>query len=99
MSNICSLVASSACDLLAVRSGRPLGVQVKLADLPLRFKKTEWNRMEAEAKRNGWNFTVASVEKVSKGRVRFLDHGRAHVARGVTLDDSTIIENLLAWMR
>ncbi len=92
-----SRASRGAFDLLAVRGGHQLGVQVKRSALPLRFKKTAWNRMTADARRLGWRHTVAAVEP-DRGAVRFLDPGAARVARAVTLDSGAVIDNLLAWI-
>ncbi len=92
-----SRVSRGAFDLLAVRSGIQLGVQVKKSKLPLRFKKGEWNRMTTDAKAFGWRHTVAAVDAESN-EVFFLNPDKASMARGVSLTSSAIIDNLLAWL-
>jgi len=85
-----------AFDLLAIRGSQQLGVQVKRERLPLRFSKTEWARMDADARRWGWRHLVAQVSPESS--VRFLDPARARVAKEVRLADDATIENVLAWV-
>lgn len=92
-----SRASRGAFDLLALRSGTQLGVQVKRSALPLRFKKGEWNRMQADAKRFGWRFVVAAVDNASNA-VTFLDPKGARISRAITLTDRAAIENLLAWL-
>jgi AAA+ ATPase superfamily predicted ATPase/Holliday junction resolvase len=92
-----SRASRGAFDLLAIRAGVQLGVQVKRSELPLRFKKSEWNRMEADARRFGWRFVVAAVSEAD-GSVKFLSPESAKKAKTATLDASAIIDNLLAWM-
>jgi hypothetical protein len=50
-----------------------LGVQVKRSPLPLRFKKSEWNRMSADAKRFGWHWAIAAVSTEPQASVAILD--------------------------
>ena len=92
-----SLRSRGAFDLLATRNAVQLAVQVKHSDLPLRFKKTVFNRMEAEAKRFGWQWVIAAVSP-SAGNVQMLDPYQAHIGREVRLTKDTIIENLLLWL-
>ncbi|MCP4679277.1 MAG: ATP-binding protein [Deltaproteobacteria bacterium] len=92
-----SRASRGAFDLLAIRSGIQLGLQVKRSGIPIRFKKTEWNRMSADAKHFGWRYVIASVSS-EKEIVQFLDPTKAKVARMVTLDKKAVIENLLRWM-
>ncbi len=84
-------------DLLAVRGGIQIGVQVKGSPLPVRFNKREWNRMNADAARYGWRFTIASVS-ADGANVYFLAPEAARISRAVTLDKPTIIDNLLDWL-
>jgi hypothetical protein len=83
-------------DLLGLRGGTQLGVQVKRSTLPLRFGRTAWSRMEADAARLRWVWVVASVDR--QGAVTILDPTRAHRGREVRLDEAAIIENLLTWV-
>lgn len=82
-------------DLLAIRGARLLAVQVKRKPLPLRFTKTEWQRMEAEAKRYGWAWLVAQVDPSQE--VRLLDPAKAAKARAVTLAERAALEQPLDW--
>jgi hypothetical protein len=82
-------------DLLASRAARMLAVQVKRKPLPLRFSKSEWQRMQAEAERYGWRWLLAQVEKGSV--VHLLDPKKATVAQAVTLTERPVIEHPLAW--
>lgn len=83
-----------AFDLLAMRGGENLALQVKRKPLPLRFKAAEWSRMQADGKALGWPWVVASVAPAD-GAVVFLDPKKAK--RG-TLGEAAVIENLLAWL-
>lgn len=91
-----SRASRGAFDLFAVRGATQLGVQVKRSPLPLRFTKTEWSRMVADADRFGWQFIVVAAD--GSGSVRALDPERARKAREVRLDEGAVIENLLAWV-
>lgn len=84
-----------AFDLLATRGHHLLAIQVKRRALPLRFSKTDWNRMEADAKRFGWRWAIAAV---TDGDVLVLDPRRAKKGREVRLDAAARIDNLLAWL-
>ncbi len=92
-----SRASRGAFDLLALRSGIELGIQVKRSRLPLRFKKGEWHRRQADAERFGFRFVVAAVD-ASSDSVSFLDPQRARISRSIALDDAAIIENLLCWL-
>jgi hypothetical protein len=85
-----------AFDLLAIRGSQQLGVQVKREKLPLRFKKTEWARMQADAKRWGWRQIIAQVGPDLS--VRLLDPSRARAGKEICLDEDATVENLLAWL-
>jgi AAA+ ATPase superfamily predicted ATPase len=91
-----SRASRGAFDLLATRGARQLGVQVKRVDLPLRFPKLVWKRMEAEANRFGWRWIVAAVDK--QGEVIPLDPARHRAGKQITLERSARIENLLSWL-
>jgi hypothetical protein len=101
-----SRASRGAFDLLAIRDGRHLGVQVKRSGLPLRFDLASWTRMQADAKRLGWAWIVAAVDVPPKesaraepmGRVRILDPARARRRREVRLDETAVIDNLLEWL-
>lgn len=85
-----------AFDLLAIRAGVMVGVQVKRAALPLHFSTTAWHRMEAESKRLGWLWVVAAVDR--EGEVAFLNPAHAKRSKGCTLSHKAVIANLLAWV-
>jgi hypothetical protein len=85
-----------AFDLLALRGPAQLGIQVKRTKFPLRFKKTEWKRMEADAVRYGWKWAIASVDEA--GTVRILDPARATRSREVRLGAESTIANVLRWV-
>lgn len=91
-----SRASRGAFDLLGVRSGLQLGIQVKRSPLPLRFSRAAWNRLHADAKRLDWQFVVAAVSP--DGPVTFLDPGKAKVGRAVALTAGAQIKNLLAWL-
>lgn len=91
-----SRASRGAFDLLAIRAGVMLGVQVKRTDLPVRFESTAWKRMEGEAKRLGWLWVIAAV--APEGEVQFLDPRKARRQKGVTLGGAAVIENLLIWI-
>ncbi len=85
-----------AFDLLALRGPDQLGLQVKRSPLPLRFSKTEWKRMDADAKRWGWRWAIASVDP--DGTLRMLDPTLARRGRELRLGPEAEIENLLTWL-
>jgi Holliday junction resolvase len=86
-----------AFDLLATRGGLALGVQVKRsAALPLRFKKSEWNRMDADARRLKWRWVVCHVSP--EGEVRLLDPGLARHGAEIRLGKEAEIESVLRWL-
>ena len=91
-----SRASRGAFDLLAVRGSTQLGVQVKRSALPLRFSRTAWSRMEADAARLGWAWVVAAAGK--QGKVTILDPAHARRGREVRLGEATTIENLLLWL-
>ena len=91
-----SRASRGAFDLLALRAGHHLGVQVKRSSLPLRFSKAEWNRMHADARRFGWDWIVAAVAEADE--VTLLDPAGARKAREVRLGAKASIENLLTWL-
>lgn len=85
-----------AFDLLALRGSDQLGLQVKRTALPLRFSKSEWKRMDADAKRWGWRWAIAAVDP--DGTVSMLDPARARRGRELRLGPEASIENLLTWI-
>jgi AAA+ ATPase superfamily predicted ATPase/Holliday junction resolvase len=84
-----------AFDLLATRGPVQLGIQVKRSALPLAFRRADWQRMAADAKRLGWRWAVASVDPA--GATHFLDPAKARRGETVRLGKPAIIENLVAW--
>jgi Holliday junction resolvase len=92
-----SRASRGAFDLLGIRNGVQLGIQVKRSDLPLRFPKTVWSRLRADAEKLGWRFVLAAVSP-SRGTVSFLSPETAAVRRAVVLDSRAVIDNLLAWL-
>jgi len=93
-----SRASRGAFDLLGIRDGAQLGIQVKRSPLPLRFSKTQWHRISADARRLGWRFVIAAVAPPPSGKVVFLSPQAAHVSKAVTLGEGAIIDNLLDWM-
>lgn len=91
-----SRASRGAFDLLAIRDGHQLGVQVKRSPLPLRFTKPAWDRMIADAARWGWVFCIVAVSP--EGDVAVLDPGKARRGREVRIDAAARIENVLMWL-
>ena len=91
-----SRASRGAFDLLATRGVKHLGIQVKRSRLPLRFKKTEWRRMEADSARLGWAWAIAAVGEDDS--VVMLDPGCAATKREVRVGPDAEIENLLTWL-
>ncbi|MEZ4307144.1 MAG: hypothetical protein R3F14_03755 [Polyangiaceae bacterium] len=86
-----------AFDLLAMRGGHRLGVQVKRTELPVRFGTAEWARMGVDGGSMCSRWLVMAVSK--KGGVLALDPGKARATpRGRSLDETTVIPNLLLWL-
>jgi Holliday junction resolvase len=91
-----SKASRGAFDLLALRAGVMVGIQVKRSPLPLHFTDAAWKRMEAEATRLGWLPVIASV--TAEGVVAFLDPRKGRKKKGVSLSAAARIENLLLWV-
>jgi hypothetical protein len=91
-----SLASRGSFDLVALRGAHQLGVQVKRSPLPLRFRKADWMRMDADARRLRWRWVVVSVSD-EDGTV-VLDPARADLGRTIRLGATARIDNLLAWM-
>jgi len=91
-----SKASRGAFDLLAIRAGVMVGVQVKRSALPLHFTAAAWNRMEAEARRLGWRWIATAASR--EGVVTFLDPAHGRRRKGVGLSSSSAIVNLLAWI-
>lgn len=83
-------------DLLATRGAHQLGVQVKRSPLPLRFDRASWQRMNADAKRFGWRWVVASVSPGSGPS--FLDPSKARRGKEMRLTEAAVIDGLVAWL-
>lgn len=91
-----SKASRGAFDLLAIRAGVMVGVQVKRSPLPLHFSAAAWKRMEAEGLRLGWLRVVASV--TDEGVVTFLDPAKQRRKKGSSRSATAAIENLLSWV-
>ena len=91
-----SKASRGAFDLLATRGSFQLGIQVKRSPLPLRFHRTEWTRLVAEAQRLRWHWAEASVSP--EGAFIILDPAKASVKRQVHLSRVAEIPNLLSWL-
>lgn len=86
-----------AFDLLAMRGAHRVGVQVKRAELPVRFSSAEWSRMGSDGDHHCSRWLVMVASK--SGGVLALDPARARkTARGASLDDHAVIPNLLLWL-
>ncbi len=93
-----SRASRGAFDLLAIRGPTRLGVQVKRTALPVRFRKSECTRMEAEGDRLGWTAVVAAVPPDEAGPVEFLDPAGVRLGREARLGADARIDNLLRWV-
>jgi len=91
-----SRASRGAFDLLGVRAGVQVGLQVKRAALPLRFSKSAWARLHSDARRLGWRWLVAVVTPAAE--VWFFDPGRARVGAAVTLTEALALDNVLQWL-
>ena len=91
-----SRASRGAFDLLAMRAGHQLGVQVKRTALPVRFPRPEWSRMEADGERFGWRWIVAAV--APGGEVTLLDPARASLGKAVSVDRQAAVDNILSWV-
>ncbi len=85
-----------AFDLLAIRDGVMVGVQVKRSALPVHLKAAEAKRIEAEGARLSWHAVLAAV--APEGAVTFLDPRKGRRGRGLSLGKAAIIPNLLTWV-
>jgi Holliday junction resolvase len=83
-------------DLLAVRAGIQVGIQVKRRALPVRFSKSAWARLSSDARRMDWRWLVAVVTPASQ--VVFFDPTRARVGAAVTLTEDHALDNVLRWL-
>jgi len=93
-----SRASRGAFDLLATRGAEQLGIQVKRSSLPLRIKRSDWNRMVADAQKLGWRWIMAAVPIEENSSILLLDPNRAKIQKEVRLDESAAIENLLLWL-
>ena len=90
-----SRASRGAFDLLATRGPWQLGVQVKRSALPLVFSIEEWRRMEAEALRLGWAWTVAAARADTP---TFLDPRGVRLGKTARLSAEAAIVNLPRWL-
>jgi Holliday junction resolvase len=91
-----SRASRGAFDLLGVRAGIQVGIQVKRSDFPVRFSRSAWARLHSDARRLGWRWLVAVVTPASQ--VRFFDPARARVGAAVTFSEGSALENVLVWL-
>ena len=91
-----SRASRGAFDLLALRGSAQLGIQVKRAELPVRFTRTEWNRMTADAKRFGWRHVIAVATPA--GEVLLLDPAKAKKGKEIRVAETARIENVSLWI-
>lgn len=91
-----SRASRGAFDLLALRGSAQLGIQVKRAELPVRFTRAEWNRMTADAKRFGWRHVIAVATPA--GEVLLLDPAKASRGKEIRLAETARIENVSLWL-
>lgn len=91
-----SRASRGAFDLLGVRAGVQVGLQVKRADLPVRFSKSAWARLHSDARRLGWRWLVAVVTPGSQ--LWFFDPRHARVGAAVTFRADDAVDNVLQWL-
>ncbi|MDX2010184.1 MAG: ATP-binding protein [Myxococcaceae bacterium] len=91
-----SRASRGAFDLLGVRAGAQVGVQVKRTTLPLRFTTAAWARLHADAGRLGWRALLAVV--TPEGRVHFFDPAKARLGKQAALHADAALGNVLAWL-
>ncbi len=89
-----SRASRGAFDLLAIRQGVQVGVQVKRTALPARLGKAERARMGADAQRLGWRALVAVVTPGPGTRVHFFDGARGPAQHRA----ADALDNVLAWL-
>lgn len=91
-----SRASRGAFDLLGVRAGAQVGIQVKRTTLPVRFTTAAWARMHADAQRLGWRALLAVV--TPEGRVHFFDPAKARLGKQASLYADAALANVLAWL-
>lgn len=91
-----SRASRGAFDLLGIRAGIQVAIQVKRSALPVRFSKSAWARLSSDARRLGWRWLVAVVTPAS--RVYFFDPARARVGAAVMLTEALALDNVLRWL-
>ncbi len=91
-----SRASRGAFDLLGIRAGVQVGLQVKRSALPVRFSKSAWMRLHSDARRLGWRWLVAVVTPASQ--VHFFDPTRARAGAAVTLTEPQALDNVLQWL-
>lgn len=93
-----SRASRGAFDLLAIRNGRPVGIQVKRSALPVRFSPSAWARLDSDARRMGWLWLVAVVTPEPHSKVYFFDPAHVRDGAPVSLSAPHAMENVLAWL-
>lgn len=91
-----SRASRGAFDLLAIRNGRPVGIQVKRSKLPVRFSPSAWARLDSDARRLEWRWLVAAV--TPEGNVHFFDPAKVRDGAPVSLSVAHELDNVLAWL-
>jgi AAA+ ATPase superfamily predicted ATPase/Holliday junction resolvase len=91
-----SRASRGAFDLLGVRAGVQVGIQVKRTSLPARFSGAAWARLHSDAQRLGWRALVAVV--TPEHRVHFFDPARARLGKTAGLRERAALKNVLAWL-
>jgi Holliday junction resolvase len=91
-----SRASRGAFDLLGIRAGIQVGLQVKRSALPVRFSKSAWARLHSDARRLGWRWLVAVVTPGSE--VHFFDPARARAGAAVTFGEAHALDNVLRWL-
>jgi len=91
-----SRASRGAFDLLGIRAGVQVGLQVKRSTLPVRFSKSAWARLSSDARRLGWRWLVAVVTPASQ--VWFFDPAAARIGTSVMLQERRAIDNVLQWL-
>jgi AAA+ ATPase superfamily predicted ATPase/Holliday junction resolvase len=91
-----SRASRGAFDLLAVRAGIQIGIQVKRSTLPIRFSKSAWARLHSDARRLGWRWLVAVVSP--DAQVSFFDPASARAGAAVSFAAHRALDNVLEWL-
>lgn len=91
-----SRASRGAFDLLGVRAGLQVGIQVKRSALPVRFSRSAWARLRSDARRLGWRWLVAAV--TPETQVHFFDPGRVRAGAAIALREDHALDNVLRWL-